>query len=50
MDQETSFLENYEAQNTEFQEANSLNVITHDIITFYNQTACRILLLGSETS
>lgn len=44
MDQETSFWKIYE-----FQEANLLNFIIHDVTTSYNQTPCCTILLGSET-
>lgn len=39
MGQETSFWENFEVQNTVFQEANLLNIVTHYITIFYDITS-----------
>lgn len=47
MDQETSFLGNYEVQNIAFQEANLLSIVTHYITSYYNKiTYCISILSG----
>lgn len=50
MDQEPSFWENYEAQNTVFQEANLLDIIVnHYYITkSHNKTPFRTLSIGGK--
>lgn len=48
MDQETSFWRTYEAQNTSFQEANLLNIVTHYVTTSYDKTACHTSSVGGE--
>ena len=48
MDPETSFWENYKAQNITFQETNLLNIVNHYVNSSFNNNAYQISTLSDK--